>query len=129
MLADRIAERDGSVVVSNERIPFVFVIPTIKALKGKTLLQGDRIEDPKYIIQNKIEIDYLHYITNQIMKPSMQFLELISTNAQKIFDDIIAKETTRRKGMNLITEYLMGNDNDIIDNYENNENNGFVISF
>ena len=63
------------------------------------------------------------------MKPSMQFLELISTNAQKIFDDIIAKETTRRKGMNLITEYLMGNDNDIIDNYENNENNGFVISF
>jgi DNA polymerase elongation subunit (family B) len=127
MLADRIAERDGTIVASNERIPFVFVIPKVKALKGKTILQGDRIEDPKYIIQNKIDIDYLHYITNQIMKPSMQFLELISTNAQKIFDDFIAKETTRRKGMNLITEYLF--DNDEINNYENNENNGFIITF
>ncbi len=130
MLADRISERDGTIVASNERIPFVFVIPTAKALKGKTLLQGNRIEDPKFVIQNNIEIDYLHYITNQIMKPSMQFLELIATDAQKLFDKLIAKETTRRKGMNLITEYLFDDDDeDNNNNYINNQNNGFVITF
>ncbi len=32
------------------------------------LLQGDRIEDPTYIKENNIEIDYIFYLTNQILK-------------------------------------------------------------
>ena len=34
------------------------------------------IEDPEYMMQNSIPIDYVHYITNQIMNPVKQVLDL-----------------------------------------------------
>ena len=37
---------------------------------------GDKIETPEYIIQNKLKIDYNHYITNQLMKPLQQLFGL-----------------------------------------------------
>ena len=94
VLADRIGERDpGNKPKSNDRIPFVYVI--IKELetifdinnkyksgknKGryrkKSILQGDRVEHPDYILKNRVDIDYGFYITNQIMKPILQLLEL-----------------------------------------------------
>ena len=37
---------------------------------------GERIETPEYIINNKLEIDYTHYITNQLMKPLQQLFGL-----------------------------------------------------
>lgn len=74
VLADRIGARDpGNRPVVNERIPFVY----IKTAAGKLpSLQGDRIENPDYIEQNKLVPDYLHYITNQIMKPILQLYAL-----------------------------------------------------
>jgi len=74
VLADRIGARDpGNRPVVNERIPFVY----IKTPGGKaTSLQGDRIEHPDYIEQNSLIPDYLHYITNQIMKPILQLYAL-----------------------------------------------------
>jgi DNA polymerase elongation subunit (family B) len=74
VLADRIGARDpGNRPVVNERIPFVY----IKTPGGKsTSLQGDRIEHPDYIEQNNLIPDYLHYITNQIMKPILQLYAL-----------------------------------------------------
>jgi DNA polymerase elongation subunit (family B) len=74
VLADRIGARDpGNRPVVNERIPFVY----IKTSGGKgTSLQGDRIEHPDYIEQNNLIPDYLHYITNQIMKPILQLYAL-----------------------------------------------------
>ena len=97
VLADRMGERDpGNKPKSNDRIPFVYVI--IKEIekvfdlenkyksgknKGryrkKSILQGDRVEHPEYIIENKLDIDYSFYITNQIMKPILQLLELDNT--------------------------------------------------
>jgi hypothetical protein len=74
VLADRIGARDpGNRPVVNERIPFVY----IKTAGAKaTSLQGDRIENPDYIVQNSLIPDYLHYITNQIMKPVLQLYAL-----------------------------------------------------
>jgi DNA polymerase elongation subunit (family B) len=74
VLADRIGARDpGNRPVVNERIPFVY----IKTAGAKTTsLQGDRIEHPDYIEQNSLIPDYLHYITNQIMKPVLQLYAL-----------------------------------------------------
>jgi hypothetical protein len=74
VLADRIGARDpGNRPVVNERIPFVY----IKTTGTKTTsLQGDRIEHPDYIVQNSLIPDYLHYITNQIMKPVLQLYAL-----------------------------------------------------
>jgi len=39
-------------------------------------LLGDRIETPEYILENKINIDYTYYITNQLMKPLQQLFGL-----------------------------------------------------
>ena len=44
--------------------------------KDKKVLQGDRIEDPEYIIKTKLDLDYEFYITNQIKNPVKQVLDL-----------------------------------------------------
>ena len=89
VLADRIGARDpGNRPVVNERIPFVYIKTAPITTSSKTgtaaataaattpTLQGDRIENPDYIEQNNLVPDYLHYITNQIMKPILQLYAL-----------------------------------------------------
>jgi DNA polymerase delta subunit 1 len=72
VLADRIGARDpGNRPCVNERIPFVYI-----KTNNPNSLQGDRIENPEYIVDNNLTPDYLHYITNQIMKPIMQLYAL-----------------------------------------------------
>jgi len=72
VLADRIAEREpGNKPKPGDRIKYLFIsTPT------KKKLMGERIETPEYIINNKTEIDYEHYITNQLMKPLQQLFGL-----------------------------------------------------
>jgi len=75
MLANRIAERDpGNAPSTTERIPFVYILPSPGETPSK--LQGDRIETPSYIKENKLKIDYPFYITNQIAKPVAQVFGL-----------------------------------------------------
>jgi DNA polymerase elongation subunit (family B) len=75
VLADRMRERDpGSAPQTNDRIPYVYIRTDEK--KGEKVLQGDRIEHPQFIIDNKLEPDYKFYITNQIMKPVVQLYAL-----------------------------------------------------
>jgi DNA polymerase elongation subunit (family B) len=77
VLADRIGARDpGNRPVVNERIPFVYIKTDKSVSKTAPSLQGDRIEHPDYIEQNNLTPDYLHYITNQIMKPVLQLYAL-----------------------------------------------------
>ena len=47
--------------------------PKFKKVK---VLQGDRIEHPDYMKENNIPIDYPFYISNQIMNPVKQVLDL-----------------------------------------------------
>ena len=76
VLADRMGKRDpGSKPAVGSRVPFVY-IQTDENVK----LQGDRIEDPDYIIKNDLKPDYGFYITNQIMKPLMQIYALVLEN-------------------------------------------------
>ena len=76
VLADRMAERDpGSKPASNERLPYVYV--KIEEKPGVEYLQGDRIEHITYVREHKSKVDYETYITNQIMKPVSQILELV----------------------------------------------------
>jgi DNA polymerase elongation subunit (family B) len=44
--------------------------------KLKKMLQGDRIEHPDYIKGQSLELDYLHYVTNQVSKPVSQIFGL-----------------------------------------------------
>lgn len=102
VLADRMADRDpGNKPLSNDRIPYAYIIT-----KGNVELQGDRVEHPDYIIENKLPLDYLFYITNQIMKPSLQFLEHVTENPDKIFETCIMKELNRREGKRPLTYYF-----------------------
>jgi hypothetical protein len=86
-LADRIGERDpGNKPQSNDRVPYAYIMtPTIPKL------QGDRVEDPTYIIDNNLKLDYLFYITNQISKPVCQVyglaLEYLRPHGYKLSAD------------------------------------------
>lgn len=76
VLADRMAMRDkGSAPQVNDRVPFVYI--TKEKKKGQNMLQGERVEDPLYIRNNKLPIDYEFYITNQIQNSVTQLYSLI----------------------------------------------------
>lgn len=93
-LAEKIAQRDpGNVPQSGDRIEFA-VIKVPQPTDGTKLLQGDIIETPKFIKEKKLELDYLFYLTNQIMNPALQFLELVDKDAIKIFNEFIEKYST-----------------------------------
>jgi DNA polymerase elongation subunit (family B) len=75
VLADRIGKRDpGNKPKPGDRIKYVYIVNS-----DKNALQGDKIEVLDYIIQNKLSIDYTHYITNQLMKPLQQLFGLAIT--------------------------------------------------
>ena len=72
VLADRIGDRDpGNKPKSGDRMKFIFITND-----NKGALLGEKIETPDYIIENKLQIDYVYYITNQLMKPLQQLFGL-----------------------------------------------------
>jgi DNA polymerase elongation subunit (family B) len=72
VLAERIAKRDpGNKPKPGDRMKFVHIVN-----KNGKALQGDKIETPEFILQNRIQIDYSFYITNQLMKPLQQLFGL-----------------------------------------------------
>ena len=72
VLAQRIGKRDpGNKPKPGDRMKFAFIVnDTPKAL------MGDKIETLDFIINNKLKLDYTHYITNQLMKPLQQLFGL-----------------------------------------------------
>ena len=71
VLADRMGQRDpGNKPKPGDRIKYIYVT------NAGAKLQGDKIETPEYILQKKLNIDYVHYITNQLMKPLQQLFGL-----------------------------------------------------
>jgi DNA polymerase elongation subunit (family B) len=111
VLADRIEKRDpGNAPQSGDRIDFATIkVPGLK----KGALQGERIETPQYIKDNNLQLDYEFYMTNQIMNPALQFLELAIIDAPKIFDEFkkhFAKQNAIneaiRMGYNGVVEFL-----------------------
>jgi DNA polymerase delta subunit 1 len=105
-LAKRMRERDpGSAPQVNDRISYVQVYRKEQDSKKKKILQGDKIEEVGYVLANKLEIDYLYYITNQIMIPACQFLDLIVPGSvKKIFQPVIDKIEFKRIGRTNILE-------------------------
>lgn len=114
VLADRMGIRDpGNKPEINDRLPYVYI-----CVPDTVELQGDRIEHPDYVIKNNLKIDYLFYITNQIMKPTLQFLELLVENPEKIFNEYIIREENIRKGV-LPIEYFIKHDNQVVQDQDN----------
>jgi DNA polymerase elongation subunit (family B) len=72
VLADRIGQRDpGNKPKPGDRMRFVHIVS-----ENKHALQGEKIETPEFILDNKLPIDYTFYITNQLMKPLQQLFGL-----------------------------------------------------
>lgn len=96
VLAQRMVERDpGNRPQTNDRIPFVYV-----QTKGEVKLQGDRIEHPKYIAAHpEIKPDYEHYLTNQIMKPVMQVIQLADKSIMGRFERILLSFRLQKQGI------------------------------
>ena len=87
VLADRIGRRDpGNKPKPGDRIKYLFITNTDK----KSLL-GERVETPEFIISNHIKIDYMYYITNQLMKPLQQLFGLA-------VEEILSQDLKANKG-------------------------------
>ena len=72
VLAERIGLRDsGNKPSSGDRINYAYIKNT-----NKKALQGEKIETPDYIKEHNLQLDYGHYISNQIMKPLLQLYAL-----------------------------------------------------
>lgn len=112
VLAERIGLRDpGNKPQSGDRITFAAIkVPD----KSKDSLQGDMIETPNFIKEQGLELDYLFYMTNQIMKPALQFLELVSKDAEDIFNIYIYKDKINEliKEKLTITKFIAENNNE-----------------
>lgn len=78
VLADRIGEREpGNKPSAGDRVSYVYFVNSKKPKAGEKILQGDKIETPTFIREKNLQIDYAHYITNQIMKPLSQLFGLV----------------------------------------------------
>lgn len=76
ILADRIAARDpGNAPAVGDRMSYVYVLPPPGQEVSK--LQGDRIETPQYVLENKLKLDYMYYIEHQITNPVCQLFGLL----------------------------------------------------
>jgi DNA polymerase elongation subunit (family B) len=105
VLADRMGERDpGNKPQVNDRIPYVYICVPEK--KGKRILQGNRIEHPQYIKENKLKPDYKFYITNQIMKPVAQVFSLVMDKPETLFEESLRIATNRKNNVQEITKWF-----------------------
>ena len=82
VLSERIGLREvGNKPGPGDRINYAYI-----KNPDKKALQGEKIETPEFIKQNNLELDYGHYISNQIMKPLLQLYALELENMNEFKD-------------------------------------------
>jgi DNA polymerase elongation subunit (family B) len=106
VLADRIGRRDpGNKPKPGDRMKFVHFVCETSTTSGKKPLQGEKIETPEFILQNKLQIDYNHYITNQLMKPLQQLFGLALVQIWELQNKKAAIKTYHKEIEQLQDEY------------------------
>lgn len=76
-----------------------------KAIVPK-LLQGDLIEIPQYIQEEKLKIDFMYYFEHQIMKPVYQIFELDMARPESIVHDLIVAYNNKKNGSRSISDFF-----------------------
>ena len=84
-----------------DRIPFVYI--NVKEQKGVKL--RDKKWNIHFIRENNLKINYKFYITNQLMKPIIQILELCLKNPED-FRNILNKLDREVMGCKDISSYF-----------------------
>jgi DNA polymerase elongation subunit (family B) len=101
VLADRIGQRDpGNMPKPGDRIKFLHVVN-----QNKKALQGEKIETPEFILDNKLKLDFGFYVSNQLMKPLCQFLGLALEEMWKNQNKMSAIKKYKADIVNLQKEY------------------------
>ena len=101
VLADRIGQRDpGNMPKPGDRIKFLHI-----HTNSKKALQGEKIETPEFILENKLKMDFGFYVSNQLMKPLCQFLGLALEEMWKNQNKMSAIKKYKSDIMNLQKEY------------------------
>ncbi len=101
VLADRIGQRDpGNMPKPGDRIKFLHVVN-----QNKKALQGEKIETPEFILENKLKMDFGFYVSNQLMKPLCQFFGLALEEMWKNQNKMTAIKKYRADIANLQKEY------------------------
>lgn len=91
--------KPGSEPQSGDRVPYILTDtgdPKAKAF--------EKSEDPKYVEENKIPVDYMYYFENKFLNPVCDLLEpLFEDPKQEIFGDILPKKKKVETGPALST--------------------------
>ena len=99
-LAKKLEQRNpGSGPKSPERVPYLFIDSNDKE-------QFKRAEDPEYVKQNKLKVDYLYYFEHQFKNPLESLFELISEDHHTMFEDIVRKYLNKKKKQMEITSFF-----------------------
>jgi DNA polymerase delta subunit 1 len=89
----------GSEPQSGDRVPYV--ITDTGDPKAKMF---EKSEDPVYVRNNGIKLDYQYYFTNKFMKPVCDILEpLVEDPKTEIFGGILPK---KKRGQKKLTDYF-----------------------
>ena len=85
---DKMRERKpGSEPQSGDRVPYILV--KTEDLKARAF---EKAEDPAFVEEHNIQVDYHHYFTNKFLNPICDLLEpLVKDPKNEIFGDLIAQ--------------------------------------
>lgn len=101
VLAERIGKRDpGNKPKPGDRIRFAYICG------NKKDLQGEKIETPEFIKEKGLVPDYEHYITNQLMNPIEQVIELLLEDIPSYRKDWVEQEMEKWKDSDKCKEKL-----------------------
>jgi len=99
VLADRITQRDpGNAPAAGERIGYIYISP--KSGQEASKLQGNRIETPIYVKDNRLVPDYKHYIEHQLQNPISQAFGLLLERIPGFCPSMIIKCPPKPPSMN-----------------------------
>jgi len=85
--------KPGSEPQSGDRVPFLLTKTGDPKAKG-----FEKSEDPKYVEENNIPVDYHYYFVNKFLNPVCDLLEpLFDDPKQDIFGDIISQHKPKKK--------------------------------
>lgn len=98
-------------VMGLEKYQYLDTETGCKNFMPRKILQGDRAETPNYVLENGLSVDYLYYVTNQIEKPALQFLELVIKEPKKLFDNYEMIEQNRRLGRSHVMSFKVDTEN------------------
>jgi len=98
-LAERMRKRDpGSAPAVGDRVPYVI----IEAAKGAPAYE--KSEDPIYVLENNIPLDFRYYLDNQLSGPLTRIFEPIIDNVSSLFQgdhtrNIVKPTPTQKTGI------------------------------